>query len=88
MDLLPLPALSALIKRCNIFISPDTGAMHLSAAVGTPTLALFLNSDPVMFGPMGDKNRIIKSDNGTISVEKVKDVFRETVQSQMHEQMK
>ena len=87
-DLLPLPALSALIKRCNIFISPDTGAMHLSAAVGTPTLALFLNSDPVMFGPMGDKNRIIKSDNGTISVEKVKDVFRETVQSQMHEQMK
>jgi ADP-heptose:LPS heptosyltransferase len=80
-DLLPLPALSALIQRCNIFISPDTGAMHLSAAVGTPTLALFLNSDPVMFGPVGDKNRIIKSDNGTISVEKAKDVFRETIQS-------
>ncbi len=87
-DLLPLPLLSALIKRCNIFISPDTGAMHLSAAVGTPTLALFLNSDPVMFGPAGDKNRIIKSDNGIISVEKVKDVFGDMMQLQMHSLMK
>lgn len=80
-DLLPLPLLSALIKRCDIFISSDTGTMHLSAAVGTPTLALFLNSDPVRFGPQGERNRIIRSDNGTISVEKVKVVFRETIQS-------
>jgi ADP-heptose:LPS heptosyltransferase len=87
-DLLPLPALSALIQRCNIFISPDTGAMHLSAAVGTPTLALFLNSDPVMFGPVGEKNRVIKSDNRTITIEMVKDVFGEMVQLQMHSLMK
>ena len=87
-ELFPLPTLSALIKRCNIFISPDTGAMHLSVAVGTPMLALFLNSDPVMFGPAGDKNRIIKSDNGIISVEKVKDVFGDMMQLQMHSLMK
>ena len=80
-ELFDLPTLSALIKRCNLFISPDTGAMHLSVAVGTPTLALFLNSDSIKFGPEGKMHRMVKADNGTISVDTVKKVFQEMIQA-------
>ena len=33
--------LAALLQRCNLYISNDTGPMHLSTAVQTPTIALF-----------------------------------------------
>ncbi|MGB7062915.1 MAG: glycosyltransferase family 9 protein [Candidatus Zixiibacteriota bacterium] len=81
--LFDLPLLSALIERCNLFISPDTGAMHLSAALGTSTLALFLDSDPVKFGPQGTIHRIVQSPNGKISIETVKNAFREMVESRL-----
>lgn len=80
-DLLSLPMLAALIQRCRLFISPDTGAMHLSVAVGTPTLALFLDSDEVKFGPRGDKHRILAASDGTLSVESVKKAFSEMARS-------
>jgi len=80
--LFDLPVLSALIERCNLFISPDTGAMHLSVAVGTPTLALFLDSDPIKFGPRGEIHRTLAASDGIISVETVKNVFQEMVRSQ------
>ena len=76
-ELFSLPVLTALIKRCNLFISPDTGAMHLSVAVGTPTLALFLDSDPIKFGPKGKMHRTLRASGGTISVETVKNAFKE-----------
>lgn len=82
-DLLSLPMLAAVIQRCNLFISPDTGAMHLSAAVGTPTLALFLDSDEVKFGPRGEKHRILTASDGKLSVESVKKAFREMTGSQV-----
>lgn len=80
--LFDLPLLSALIGRCNLFISPDTGAMHLSVALGTPTLALFLDSDPVKFGPKGRMHRIVQASDGEISVDAVKNVFGEMIKSQ------
>ncbi|MCJ7577558.1 MAG: glycosyltransferase family 9 protein [candidate division Zixibacteria bacterium] len=82
-DLFPLPVLVALIKRCNLFISGDTGAMHLSTAVGTPTLALFLDSDPVKFGPRGKNHKIICSSNGKISVETVKEATKEMMETRV-----
>ncbi|MFQ6002517.1 MAG: glycosyltransferase family 9 protein [Candidatus Zixiibacteriota bacterium] len=80
-DLFPLPVLAALIERCNLFISGDTGAMHLSAAVGTPTLALFLDSDPSKFGPRGKAHKIVYSSNGKISMETVKKEIKDMMES-------
>lgn len=82
-DLFPLPVLAALIERCNLFISGDTGAMHLSTAVGTPTLALFLDSDPIKFGPRGKAHKIICSAEGKISVETVKKATKEMIESRV-----
>jgi lipopolysaccharide heptosyltransferase II len=36
-----LPQTAALIKRCDCFISNDSGLMHVAAAVRTPQIALF-----------------------------------------------
>jgi ADP-heptose:LPS heptosyltransferase len=80
-DLFPLPVLSALIERCNLFVSSDTGAMHLSTAVGTPTLALFLDSDPIKFGPKGKSHRIVCSSNGEIPVGTVEKAIKEMMAS-------
>lgn len=40
-----------LIRRAKLFIGPDTGATHIAAASGTPTIALFGPSNPVRWGP-------------------------------------
>jgi ADP-heptose:LPS heptosyltransferase len=82
-DLFGLPMLAALIQRCGLFISPDTGAMHLSVAVGTPTLALFLDSDEVKFGPQGTKHRVLTASDGTLSVETVKKAVQEMTKSRL-----
>lgn len=48
---LPIKVSSAVIKRCNLFITCDTGPMHIAYAVGTPTIALFCPSDSKTIGP-------------------------------------
>jgi ADP-heptose:LPS heptosyltransferase len=70
-DILPLHKLSALLQRCNLFISSDSGIMHLATAVGTPTLTIFINSDPFKFGPKGNKNKIISKIGGKVELKKV-----------------
>ncbi|MGB9878104.1 MAG: glycosyltransferase family 9 protein [bacterium] len=38
---LPIRNLASTIEKCNLFISNDTGPMHLAFAVGVPTIGLF-----------------------------------------------
>lgn len=42
----------ALIKRCALFISLDSGPMHIAQALSVPTIALFGPSDPHVTGPL------------------------------------
>lgn len=48
--------LIALVSSCDVFISNDTGPMHLAAAQGIPTLGLFGPNLPIRFAPFGKKN--------------------------------
>jgi ADP-heptose:LPS heptosyltransferase len=41
VELMHLQQTAALIARCHAFVGNDTGLMHISAAVGTPTVAVF-----------------------------------------------
>jgi heptosyltransferase-3 len=50
---LPSPrALSAAVACMRVFISTDTGPMHLASATDVPTIALFRASDPLQYGPL------------------------------------
>jgi lipopolysaccharide heptosyltransferase II len=58
--------LAALFKRALVVLGPDSGPLHLAAAVGTPTVTLFGPADPIEFGPWGNpqKHFVLTSDIG------------------------
>ncbi len=49
--------LAALYRRASIVLGPDSGALHVAAAVECPTVALFGPADPLEFAPWGDARR-------------------------------
>lgn len=58
------------IKNCRVFLSNDTGPMHLSYAVGTPTVATFTSRDFIgtWFPPKSDRNIVFRTDNIPCSI--------------------
>jgi lipopolysaccharide heptosyltransferase II len=56
---LSLSELHALFARAELFVSNDSGPMHLAAATGTPTLGLFGPETPVMYAPLGPRVRAL-----------------------------
>lgn len=51
----------ALIKRCRLLISGDSGPLHIAAALGVPTVSLYGPSDPRRNGPYGEGHIVIQS---------------------------
>jgi ADP-heptose:LPS heptosyltransferase len=52
-DLGGLERTCALLRRCNLLLSADTGIMHLAAAMGVPTVGLFGPNTPACWAPVG-----------------------------------
>ncbi|MFN4177551.1 glycosyltransferase family 9 protein [Phenylobacterium sp.] len=50
----------AALKRARLFIGNDSGAMHLAAAAGVPTLGLFGPSDERCYAPWGPDTRVVR----------------------------
>jgi ADP-heptose:LPS heptosyltransferase len=57
---LPLRRLAAILARAGLFIGNDSGASHLAAACGAPTLALFGPTDPALWSPVGRAVRTLR----------------------------
>ncbi|MFP3928247.1 MAG: lipopolysaccharide heptosyltransferase II [Desulfobacteraceae bacterium] len=49
-----------LIARCGLFLTNDSGLMHVSAALGVPTVAVFGSTDPEATGPRGGLCRVVR----------------------------
>ena len=58
---LSLKELAALTQSAKLFIGVDSAPMHIAAAVGTPTMALFGPSGDKQWGPWGVPFRVIAS---------------------------
>ena len=69
-----LPRLAAVLARCEVFLGNDSGISHLAAAVGTPTVAVFGPTDPVVWGPRG-KRAIVLGGGGDVSSVQVPEVL-------------
>jgi ADP-heptose:LPS heptosyltransferase len=50
----------ACLKHARLFIGNDSGAMHLAAAAGCPTLGLFGPSDERLYAPWGPNGRTVR----------------------------
>jgi heptosyltransferase II len=54
--------LAALMERCHLLVTNDTGTMHVATAVGTPVVAIFGSTPPLTTGPWGDGHVVVKRD--------------------------
>ncbi|MDD5730593.1 MAG: lipopolysaccharide heptosyltransferase II, partial [Candidatus Omnitrophica bacterium] len=55
--------LASVLKRCSLFISNDSGPVHIASSVGTPVISIFGRSQkglsPKRWGPQGKMDRIL-----------------------------
>ena len=54
-----LRELACLIKDCDVFVTNDSGPMHIAAAFATPLVALFGSTDDRKTGPFGQSQSVI-----------------------------
>jgi len=59
-----LAELAGLLAACSAAVGGDSGPVHLAAALGVPTVAVFLTTDPERNGPRGPRVRIVSGARG------------------------
>ena len=51
----------ALIESCGLFLTNDSGLMHVASALNVPTVAIFGSTDPVATGPRSPRARVVRN---------------------------
>lgn len=51
----------ALIQACDLFVTNDSGLMHVAAALDVPLVAIFGSTNPVATGPSSRRSRVVQS---------------------------
>jgi len=68
------------LAGARLYIGNDSGITHLAAAAGTPVVAVFGPSDPVVWAPRGERVRIVaRADGGWPEVEETLAAARELI---------
>jgi heptosyltransferase-2 len=49
-----------LAAGCELFLTNDSGSMHIASALGVPTVAIFGATDETTTGPTGSKARVVR----------------------------
>jgi len=62
-----VPGLIALLRRSRLMVGPDTGPVHLAAALGVPTVGLFGPTDPLRNGPYGPRQITVRPEGAATS---------------------
>jgi ADP-heptose:LPS heptosyltransferase len=57
-----LAELHALLRTATGYVGNDTGPTHLAAALGLPTAAVFVATDPALWRPLGPKVSVFDAD--------------------------
>ncbi len=55
-----LRELMGIIKRCSLFLTNDTGPMHIAAALNVPMVAIFGSTDPHHTAPYGFNDMVVQ----------------------------
>jgi hypothetical protein len=75
----PIRVLGAALARAAVVVGNDSGASHLAAAAGAPTVALFGPTDPEVWSPVGTRVTVVRApggDLGRLCVDEVMDRIR------------
>jgi heptosyltransferase-2 len=49
-----------LAAACDVFLTNDSGPMHIASALGVPTVAIFGATDDQATGPTGSHSRVVR----------------------------
>jgi ADP-heptose:LPS heptosyltransferase len=58
---LSIPELAELVRGARLYVGNDSGPMHLAAAVGTPTVAIWGSSDSRRWRPWSVEHRVVQN---------------------------
>lgn len=61
IPLVKLKDMAAFLERCNLVVTNDNGPMHLSVAVGVPTVTVYGPTQPECWNPGGEKHRAVQA---------------------------
>lgn len=56
----PIPEVAALISQSDLFISNDTGIMHVSGTTDTPQISIFGPTNPFNWAPIGPNKYFVR----------------------------
>ena len=70
----PIPQVAALISKSDLFISNDTGIMHVAGTTDTPQISIFGPTNPFNWAPIGPNKYFIRKSE-LIEDVSVDDVF-------------
>jgi lipopolysaccharide heptosyltransferase I len=56
-----VPELAALLRRCAVCVTNDSGPMHLAVALDRPVVSIFGPSDPLWIGPYHRPDAVIRA---------------------------
>jgi heptosyltransferase-2 len=73
---LPAGKLAAVLKKVYVYVSNDTGPMHIAGYVGSNVIGLFGPTHAYEWGPVNSNGMSIQSKNGDIDGISVDEVFR------------
>jgi len=59
-----LRQMMALLARCDLLVCNDSGPMHIAAALGVPTVAVFGSGINRLFAPLGDQHEGVTAGRG------------------------
>jgi len=67
-DMTSIGDLASILRRTRLFISNDSGPVHIACAVGTPVISIFGRSNrgltPARWGPSGSRDVVLHKDVG------------------------
>ena len=62
--------LASILKRCSLFISNDSGPVHIASSLGVPVISIFGRNQPGLsprrWGPLGRSDKYLHKDIGCI----------------------
>lgn len=68
---LTVAELAALLKRCSLLLSNDSGPVHVAAALGTPVVDIFGRNQeglsPLRWGPIGEGHTVLHKEVGCVT---------------------
>lgn len=69
--------LAAAVRRCSLFITNDSGPMHVAVSQDVPVVALYGPSNPKFYGPYTKKAIVLESTDTYATGKSMKKIIRE-----------